>query len=403
MMTSKIFVHKGKHLVVEPHVILSSADGMMGRLAMIQTHPVEMRTNAWVVMGIRANFDFESIDRVPLTNNDELGLCIHIGDAIAAVVAIIESGVKHPKWTIHTLATKAVQRFMSANKIRNDDPQVHAWTRRCIDLVDIYGTQGWPFVGTAKDTSAPIMQVKITSRKGKTGDERELTLSRYDITRTLPPAEFARASLHHQAHWAERDAYNMSYYHDQYGTKDLETIEPLLKHQHRAMLRLADELKGQALPGAERASRMTIRMAAAEQNASFLSACLYSIDLFFDRDVIRSYAIRNIFTSFLFWAPTMAAQSKGGPPSLDCFEEAVSTEEPPEYDLHTYVEEDDTQRTRKQKVADKTSEYIDTKRFNHKDDYLHRNSSGPRGSIFQPMGIYSVSYTHLTLPTKRIV
>ena len=70
MMTINIFVHKGKHLVVEPHVILSSADGMMGRLAMVQTHPVEMRTNAWVVMAIRANFDFESIDRVPLTNND---------------------------------------------------------------------------------------------------------------------------------------------------------------------------------------------------------------------------------------------------------------------------------------------------------------------------------------------
>ena len=97
-------------------------------------------------------------------------------------------------------------------------------------------------------------------------------------------------------------------------------------------------------------------MAAAEQNASFLSACLYSIDLYFDRDVIRSYTIRNIFTSFLFWAPTMAAQSKGGPPSLDCFEEAVSTEEPPEYELHTYIEEDDTQRMRKQKVADKTTE-----------------------------------------------
>ena len=75
MLTSKIFVHKGKHLVVEPHVILSSADGMMGRLAMVQTHPVEMRTNAWVVMAIRANFDFESIDRVPLTNNLSL---IHI-------------------------------------------------------------------------------------------------------------------------------------------------------------------------------------------------------------------------------------------------------------------------------------------------------------------------------------
>ena len=161
---------------------------------------------------------------------------------------------------------------------------------------------------------------------------RDMTLAVHCPKSTSPEL----VSITNQAHWAERDAYNMSYYHDQYGTKDLETIEPLLKHQHRAMLRLADELKGQALPGAERASRTLIRMAAAEQNASFLSACLYSIDLYFDRDVIRSYTIRHIFTSFLFWAPTMAAQSKGGPPSLDCFEEAVSTEEPPEYELQKW-------------------------------------------------------------------
>ena len=132
-----IAIHKGKRLVVAPHVILSSRDGMMGRLAMVQTHPVEMRTNAWVAMGIRANYDYESIDRVPLTDNDALGLCIHIADAIAAVVTAVEDGATEPSWSIFTLATHAVERFMSANEIRSDDPQMHAWIRRCIELVDM--------------------------------------------------------------------------------------------------------------------------------------------------------------------------------------------------------------------------------------------------------------------------
>ena len=59
---------------------------------------------------------------------------------------------------------------------------------------------------------------------------------------------------------------------------------------------------------------------------------------------------------------------------------------------------------RKQKVADKTSEYIDTKHFNHKDDYLHRNSSGPGGLLFQSMGIYlwSEVVTTAHLPKTEI-
>ena len=165
-------------------------------------------------MGIRANYDYESIDRVPLTDNDALGLCIHIADAIAAVVTAVEDGAKEPSWSIFTLATHAVERFMSANEIRSDDQQMHAWIRRCIELVDMYATQGWPFVGTATNVVAPTMQVKLMSRTGKTGDGRDVRFSRCPTTRAWSPTQLARASLHHQAHWAGRDAYNMSFYHD---------------------------------------------------------------------------------------------------------------------------------------------------------------------------------------------
>ena len=173
--------------------------------------------------------------------------------------------------------------------------------------MDMYATQGWPFVGTTTEDTVPIFQLTVASRKGKTGDERDVRISPCLSACPLSAQERTRASLHHQAHWAERDAYNISYYHDQYGTKDLQTIEPLLIHQHRAMLRLAEEMRDSPLPGAERAARVLIRMAAAEQNATFLSTCLHSICLHYNRDVIRSYGIRNIFTSFLFWAANMAA------------------------------------------------------------------------------------------------
>ena len=165
----------------------------------------------------------------------------------------------------------------------------------------------------------------------------------------------------------------MSFYHDQYGTKDLETIEPLLVHQHRAMMRLAEDLKGSNLPGAERAARVLIRMAAAEQNASFLSACLYSIGPYYNRDVIRSYAIRNIFTSFLLWAARMAAQTKGGAANLD----AAMHEEPQDYELEAYVVDDEDTRRRRVKAAVQTNDYIITGKYNHQDDYLHRNSCAP--------------------------
>ena len=88
-------------------------------------------------------------------------------------------------------------------------------------------------------------------------------------------------------------------------------------------------MKDSNAPGAEPAARVLIRMAAAEQNASFLSACLYSIGLYYNRDVIRSYAIRNVFTSFLFWAARMAAQTKAGASSFD----VGVDDEPQDYDL----------------------------------------------------------------------
>jgi len=220
-VTSKIFIHKGKRLVVEPHVILNSRNGLMGRLAMVQTHPVEMRTNAWAVIAIRANFDYESIDRVPLKDNDELGLCIHIADAIATSARAMQNCGKKPKWNMSTLAADAVDRFMAANGIRSDDPQSSDWKRRSIDLMDMYANQGWPFVGTTTEDTVPIFQLSVTSRKGKTGDERDTRISPCLSACPLSAQEMARASLHHQAHWTERDAYNNSYYHDQYGTNDM--------------------------------------------------------------------------------------------------------------------------------------------------------------------------------------
>jgi len=40
----------------------------------------------------------------------------------------------------------------------------------------------------------------------------------------------------------ERGAYNISLYHEEYGSQDAETIELLLVHQRRGLLRLAEEM-----------------------------------------------------------------------------------------------------------------------------------------------------------------
>ena len=178
--------------------------------------------------------------------------------------------------------------------------------RRCIHLVDIYATQGWRFIGTATNDVAPIMNVNMRSPKQETNGMSDSRGARlhcprrswpWQVSTTKPTwQEFPPRSGRDQRLGNHQAAPRASAPRDVSARGRLEGIDP---------------------PGAERAARLLIRMAAAEQNASFLSACVYSNGLYYNRDVIWSYAIRNIFTSFLFWAPRVAAHAKAGASSID--------------------------------------------------------------------------------------
>ena len=82
--------------------------------------------------------------------------------------------------------------------------------------------------------------------------------------------------------------------------------------------------------------------------------------------------------------PARNGAALAGAASLD----AAEHEEPQDYELEAYVVDDEDTRRRRVKAAVQTNDYIITEKYNHKDDYLHRNSSAPGGRLFAPMGMY---------------